>query len=324
MLFSQGGSDMANTASHVTVTPIHPCFGARVEGVDLAQPLDDATFKRIFDAFQEYSVLVFRDQRFSDEQQMAFSRRFGPLEETIKATGKENRLHPNLVDLSNTDPARDGKLMDWTDRRMLYQSGNQLWHTDSSFKPVPAMLSALSGREVPPVGGETEYASMRHAYATLPEETRRRLEGKVAVHSIIYSRSTIAKGLLDPDAEKELPPVRQALVRVNPSNGRKSIYIGSHAWYIEGIPYDQSRRLLDELLTHTTRPECVFQHRWQQWDLVMWDNRCMLHRGRPWDAARHARVMRRTTVAGESPTAAPRFATRIAVWDGIIPEGVGV
>jgi alpha-ketoglutarate-dependent 2,4-dichlorophenoxyacetate dioxygenase len=315
---------MADTTTGVTITPIHPCFGAHVAGIDLATPLDERSFRSIFDAFQEYSVLVFHDQRLTDEQQMAFSWRFGPLEETIKATGQENRLHPNLVDLSNTDPDHDGRLMDWTDRRMLYQSGNQLWHTDSSFKPVPAMVSLLSGREVPPAGGETEFVSMRHAHATLPEETRRRLEARVVVHSILYSRSTIAKGLFDPRHEKELPPVRQALVRVNPANGRTSIYIGSHAWYVEGMPYDESRRLLDDLLAHTTRPECIYQHRWRQWDLVMWDNRCMLHRGRPWDAAVHRRVMRRTTVAGEGPTVEPPFASRIAAWDGIIPEGVGV
>src|SRR5438874_8938932 len=201
----QGGVGMADTATGVTITPIHPCLGARVTGLDLAAPLDEASFRRIFDAFQEHSVLVFHDQRLRDEPQMAFSRRFGPLEETIKATGRENRLHPNLVDLSNTDPDHDGRLMDWTDRRMLYQSGNQLWHTDSSFKPVPAMASLLSGREVPPVGGETEFVSMRHAYRTLPEATRRGLEGKVVVHSILYSRSTIAKGLFDPEHEKGLP-----------------------------------------------------------------------------------------------------------------------
>jgi len=315
---------MADTATGVTITPIHPCLGARVTGVDLAAPLDEASFRRIFDAFQEHSVLVFHDQRLRDEPQMAFSRRFGPLEETIKATGRENRLHPNLVDLSNTDPDHDDRLMDWTDRRMLYQSGNQLWHTDSSFKPVPAMASLLSGREVPPVGGETEYVSLRHAYATLPAELQGRLEGRVVVHSILYSRSTIASGLFDPEHEQELPPVRQALVRANPFNGRSAIYIGSHAWYIEGMDYSESRRLLDELLAHTTRPECVYQHRWTQWDLVMWDNRAVLHRGRPWDAAQHRRVMRRTTLAGEGPTAEPPFATRTPAWDGIIAEGVGV
>ncbi|HKB26582.1 MAG TPA: TauD/TfdA family dioxygenase [Methylomirabilota bacterium] len=306
------------------IVPVHSCFGARVEGVDLARPLDEASFWRIFEAFQEYSVLVFPDQRLTDEQQMAFSRRFGPLEATIKSIGQERRLHENLVDLSNLDPQDDGKLMGWTDRRMLYQSGNQLWHTDSSFKPVPAMVSLLSGREVPPIGGETEFVSMRHAYATLPEETKRRLEGKVTVHSILYSRSTIAEGLFDAEHERDLPPVRQALVRANPANGRRAIYIGSHAWYVEGMAYDESRRLLDDLLAHTTRPERVYQHRWRQWDLVMWDNRCVLHRGRPWDAAVHRRVMRRTTVAGEGPTAEPPFASRTAVWDGTVPEGVGV
>jgi alpha-ketoglutarate-dependent 2,4-dichlorophenoxyacetate dioxygenase len=306
------------------ITPIHPYFGARVEGVDLAGPLDAVTFQAIFEAFQEYSVLVFHDQRITDEQQMAFSRRFGPLETTVRAIGRENRLHPNLVDLSNLDPERESTLMDWTHRRMVYQSGNQLWHSDSSFKPVPAMASLLSGREVPPAGGETEYASMRHAYATLPEEMRCRLEDAVAVHSILYSRSTIAPGLFDPEHEKELPPVRQALVRANPVNGRKSIFVGSHAWYVEGMGHDDSRRLLDDLLARTTRPECVYQHRWRPWDLVMWDNRCVLHRGRPWDAAQHRRVMRRTTVAGEGPTADPPFASRTPAWDGIVPEGVGL
>jgi alpha-ketoglutarate-dependent 2,4-dichlorophenoxyacetate dioxygenase len=312
------------SAATPTITPIHRCLGARVEGVDLAGHVSDEAFRTIFDAFQEFSVLVFNDQRLTDDQQMAFTTRFGPLEETLKATGREDRLHPNLVDLSNTDPDHEGRLMDWTDRRMLYQSGNQLWHTDSSFKPVPAMASLLSGREVPPTGGETEFASMRHAYATLDEATLRRIEGKVAVHSILYSRSTIAPGLLDPQHEKGLPPVRQALVRANPVNGRKSIYIGAHAWYVEGLGYDESRRLIHGLEAHATRPECVYQHRWKQWDLVMWDNRCALHRGRPWDAGRHVRVMRRTTLAGEGPTADPPFASRLPVWDGIIPEGIGV
>jgi len=306
------------------VTPVHPTLGARVEGVALGEPMAEATFRRIFDAFQEHSVLVFHDQRLTDEQQMAFSRRFGPLEATIKATGREDRLHPNLVDLSNLDPDHDDRLMGWDDRRMMYQSGNQLWHTDSSFKPVPAMASLLSGREVPPAGGETEFVSMRQAWDTLPPETRQRLEGRVAVHSILYSRSTIARGLLDPEHERELAPVRQALVRANPVTGRRAIYIGSHAWYIEGMEFAESRRLLDDLLAHTTRPECAYQHRWKPWDLVMWDNRCVLHRGRPWDAARHKRVMRRTTIAGEGPTADPPLATRTPAWDGIIAAGVGV
>ena len=314
---------MADSGTTLTITPLLPHLGARVDGVDLSQPVDAATFGRIAAAFEEHSVLIFSGQRLTDEQQMRFSERFGPLETTLNATGRENRLHPNLVDLSNVDPDHDDRRMDWSDRRMMYQSGNQLWHTDSSFKPVPAMASLLSGREVPPAGGETEFVSMRHAYATLPEATRRQIEGRVVVHSILYSRSTIAKGLLDPEHERGLPPVRQALVRVNPVNGRKAFYTGSHAWYIEGLPYNESRRILDDLLAHATRPELVLQHHWQQWDLVMWDNRCVLHRGRPWDASTHVRVMRRTTVAGEGPTADPPFASRTPVWEGIVPQGVG-
>ncbi|HSE91884.1 MAG TPA: TauD/TfdA family dioxygenase [Methylomirabilota bacterium] len=313
---------MATLTGQPTITTIHPHLGALVEGVDLARPLDDATFGAVFDAFQEHSVLVFRDQRLTDEQQMAFSEHFGPLETTIRSISKGGRLHPNLVDLSNLDPEAEDRLMDWGDRRMVYQSGNQLWHSDSSFKPVPAMASMLSGREVPPAGGETEFASLRHAWATLPDATRRLIEGRVAVHSIVYSRYTIAPGLFDPGQEQGVPPVRQALVRVNPVNGRKSIFVGSHAWYVDGMDYAESRRLLDDLLAHATRPECVYQHRWRPWDLVMWDNRCVLHRGRPWDAARHRRVMRRTTVAGDGPTAEPPLATRTPAWAGIIPESV--
>src|SRR5256884_7849448 len=296
------------------ITPVHPVLGARVEGVDLTAAVDDATFRKIHAAFQEYSVLIFPGQQLSDEQQMAFTARFGPLETTIKSIGQERRLPETRVDLSNVDPMAEIRLMGWSDRRMLYQSGNQLWHTDSSFKPVPAMASLLSGREVPPVGGETEYVSMRHAYATLPAELRGRLEGRVVVHSILYSRSTIAKGLFGPQHEQELPPVRQALVRANPFNGRSAIYIGSHAWYIEGMDYSESRRLLDELLAHTTRPERGYQHPWTQWGLVMWDNRAVLHRGRPWAAAQHRRVMRRTTLDGEGPTAEPTFVTRPPAW----------
>jgi alpha-ketoglutarate-dependent 2,4-dichlorophenoxyacetate dioxygenase len=314
---------MAIATPRLEITPIHPCLGATIGGVDLTRRVDDEIVRQIIDAFDEYSVLVFHDQRFTDQEQMAFAERLGPLETTIHAIGREDRLDPKLVDLSNVDPDHDAGLLPWTDRRMLYQSGNQLWHSDSSFKPVPAQASMLSGREVPPVGGETEFASMRHAWAELPDESRAALEGRVVVHSILYSRSLIAPGLFDPEQAIALRPVRQALVRTNPANGRKSIYVGSHAWYIEGMSGDESRALLDDLLAQTTRPERVYRHGWKQWDFVIWDNRCVLHRGRPWDSARYPRVMRRTTVAGEGPTANPAFATRTAGWDGIIPDGVG-
>ena len=281
-------------------------FGVEVHGIDLTEPVDGPVFAQIEAAFNEHSVLVFHEQFLTDAQQIAFSERFGPLEQTIRGIASEEVFAPEIAHLANVDGR--GEMIAPDDKRMIYHSGNQLWHTDSSFKPVPAHSSALSGREVPPVGGETEFASMRHAYAGLPEATKALLDDKVAVHSIIYSRSLIAKGLFDPTQAANLPAVRHALVRANPANGRKSIYIGSHAWFIEGLPYAESRRVLDELLALTTAPDRVYRHVWAQWDLVMWDNRCVLHRGRPWDSARNPRIMRRTTVAGDGPTANPPLA----------------
>jgi alpha-ketoglutarate-dependent 2,4-dichlorophenoxyacetate dioxygenase len=300
---------MAIATGLPTIVPVHPLFGAEVSGVDLTRPLDGATFAAIAAAFDEYSVLVFRGQPLTDEQQMAFSERFGPLETTVRTLGKEDQLGAHMVDLNNVD--EQGKLMDWSDRRMLYQSGNQLWHTDSSFKPVPAHSSALSARVVPPEGGETEFASMRVAHATLPEELRRAVQGRTVVHSFGFSRSLIDPGI-GTEVGRDYPPVRHALVRANPRNGRESLYIGSHAWVIEGMGIDESRILLAKLLEHTTRPDRVHQHHWQVGDLVMWDNRCVLHRGRLWDSARHARVMHRTTVAGDGPTAQPPFVHELA------------
>ena len=309
------------------ITPVNQDFVAEIAGIDLRAPLTPDVANGLKAALDEYAVLVIPDQALNEAQQLKVAEVFGPLETSVGASiynaKRPRRLdHAQLSDISNLDES--GKLLEAGDIRRLINLSNQLWHTDSSFKPVPAMASLLSGREVPPAGGETEFVSARHAYATLPDETRRRLEGRVVVHSILYSRSTIAKALFDPEQERALPPVRQALVRANPMNGRKSIYIGSHAWYIEGLPYEESRRLLDDLLAHTTREGAAYQHRWKQWDLVMWDNRCVLHRGRPWDASRHARIMRRTTVAGDGPTADPPFASRTPMWEGIVPQGVGV
>jgi alpha-ketoglutarate-dependent 2,4-dichlorophenoxyacetate dioxygenase len=301
---------MATIAAPVTISPAHPAFAAEVSGVDLTRRLDDATFERIAVAFDDYSVLVFRGQALSDEQQMAFSERWGPLETTVRTLGGEDRLGAHIVDLSNTDP--DGKLMGWDDRRMLYQSGNQLWHSDSSFKPVPAHSSALSARVIPPEGGETEFASMRVAYEHLAEDLHldanvcRDLDRLIVVHSFGFSRSMIDPGI-GTEIGRDYPPVRHALVRANPRNGRRSLYIGSHAWFIEGIGLDESRILIARLLEQTTRPDRVYRHRWQVGDLVMWDNRCVLHRGRPWDSARYKRVMHRTTVAGDRATADPAF-----------------
>jgi alpha-ketoglutarate-dependent 2,4-dichlorophenoxyacetate dioxygenase len=284
----------------ISIERIHPNFGARITGVNLARGVDDATFKDIFDAFNEYSVLVFPGQPMTDEQQIAFSRRFGALEETISSIANNPNVARQIAFLANIDP--DGNLIDPGDKRMVYHSANQLWHTDSSFKRVPALASMLSGREVPPEGGQTEFASMRVTWDRLPDDMKRFLEGRIALHSFAYSRGLVAAGLLRPEDEAQVPPVEQVLVRTNPVNGRKSVYVASHASHIVGMPVDEGRAIIKRLIDMTTQPENVYSHQWAVGDAVMWDNRCMLHRGRPWDGNKYRRVMHRTTVAGVGPT----------------------
>jgi alpha-ketoglutarate-dependent 2,4-dichlorophenoxyacetate dioxygenase len=284
----------------LTMRRLHPLFGAEIVGVDV-KSVDPPTFQAVVDAFNEHSVLLFRGQSLTDEQQIAFSRRFGPLETTIRSIASQSGTPDHIANLSNVDA--DDRLIPAGDKRNVFNAGNQMWHTDSSFKKVPAHASLLSGREIPPAGGETQFASMRVAYERLPADVQRLLEDKVAVHSFAYSRGLVDDGLLPPEHAAQVPPVRQALVRVNPVNGRKAFYVGSHACEIVGMPTAEARALLRELRVAATRPELVYTHRWQVGDLVMWDNRCMLHRGRPWDESRYRRVMHRTTVAGDGPTA---------------------
>ena len=284
----------------VTTRALHPLFGVEALGIDVTR-LDEAAFEEVVALFEEHSVLLFRGQTLSDEAQIGFSRRFGPLETTIRSIASQAATPIHVANLSNVDA--EGRLIPTGDKRNLYNAGNQMWHTDSSFKKVPAHASLLSAREVPPEGGETQFASMRVAYARLPEDTRAFLEDKVAVHSFVYSRGLVDDALMPPDHAAQVPPVRQAMVRANPVHGRKAFYVGSHACEIEGLPTAGARALLRELREAATRPDLVYTHRWRVGDLVMWDNRCMLHRGRPWDESRYRRVMHRTTVAGVGPTA---------------------
>jgi alpha-ketoglutarate-dependent 2,4-dichlorophenoxyacetate dioxygenase len=284
----------------LTTRTLHPDFGVEIVDLDVAR-IDDATFREVVAAFEQHSVLLFRGQSLTDDRQIAFSRRFGPLETTIRSIASRAGTPIHVANLSNVD-AQD-RLIPAGDKRNLYNAGNQMWHTDSSFKRVPAHASLLSAREIPPVGGETQFASMRVAYARLPADLQRFLDGKVAIHSFVYSRGLVDDALMPPDHAAQVPPVRQALVRGNPVNGRKAFYVGSHACEIVGMPTAEARALLRELRETATRPELVYTHRWRVGDLVMWDNRCMLHRGRPWDESRYRRVMHRTTVAGAGPTA---------------------
>jgi len=285
----------------ILVASVGGDFVARVSGLDLSKPLDDGAFGQVRGAFHHYAVLVFPEQRISDDQQIAFSERFGPLEVSIRKDRPRRIANPRVSDISNVDE-RD-RVFDPDDERAIYNAGNRLWHSDSSFKRVPAMASLLSGREVPPEGGETEYADLRAAWDALPADRKRGLDELVAEHSFVYSRGLIGYDQFTDAERAEVPPVPQAVVRTHPATGRKSLYVGSHASHVIGRPVEESRALLRELLDFATQPQFVYRHAWRQHDLVMWDNRCVLHRGRPWDERRYRRVMHRTTVAGAGPTA---------------------
>lgn len=275
-------------------------FGAEITGVDLTRPVDDAIFGAIRDAFDEYSVLVFRDQDFDDESQIAFSQRFGPLEMTVDSNSGGGTA---IADISNVDP-ESNEIMPVDGWLSRFNSGNEMWHTDSSFKEIPALASLLSGREVPPVGAETQFVSMRLAYNELSESEKDRLEDLVAVHDFTYSRGLVDPELLDEEQQKATPPVRHAVVRTNPANGRKAFYSGAHASHIVGWPLEKGRALLKDLVARAAAPGTILTHEWWPLDFVIWDNRCILHRGRTWDKARYRRIMHRTTVAGDGPTAA--------------------
>ena len=283
----------------ITVTPLHPHIGAEIRGVDLGRPVPLDVFATIDAAFNRHAVLVFPKQPLGDEQQIAFSRLFGPLETSPEYAGsKKSRLpHREIADISNLDP--DGRVMSAEDKRLLFNRGNQLWHTDSSFKYVPARCSLLSAREIPPAGGETEFADLRAAYDALPEERRRALEGLVAEHSIFRSRALIGFTEFNEDIRRELPPVPQLVVRRHASSGRKTLYLASHASHIIGWPLEDGRRLIEELIAFATQPQFVYQHRWRVGDLVVWDDRCTMHRGRRYDDTKYRRDMHRTTVSDE-------------------------
>ena len=282
----------------VSVTPLHPLFGAAISGLDLRQPLSVETIRSIVRVLDRYAVLVFRQQALTDSAQIAFSSLFGTLEGPAVSSlrkARSIRLGSGLLaDVSNLDA--DNRIRDEHDPWRLFQRANQLWHTDSSFKQVPASISILCAREVPPNGGDTEFADMRAAYDELDQATRDGIEGLAAVHSIAYSRSLVGYEALSETERAALPPVAHPLVRVHPGSGRRSLYVGSHASHIAGFQMSEGRALLRSLTEFATNPRFVYRHCWQLFDLVMWDNRCTLHRGRPYDELHHRRDMRRTTV----------------------------
>jgi len=280
----------------------HDVFVAEVGRIDLTRPVSPNDVAFVEAAIAEHAVLVFRDQRITDEQQLAFSRCFGDLEET-RGTGiskpGEQRLHPAFADVSNLDT--DNVVLARDNRRRLYSLGNMLWHSDSSFKSVPATYSLLSGRVVVERGGETEFADMRAAYDALDAGTKAEIADLVCEHSLIHSRETLGFGDLSDAERATMRPVRQVLTRTHPVSLRKSIYLASHIGGIIDWPVPEARAFIRDLTEHATQRRFVYRHQWRPFDLVMWDNRCTMHRARRFDSTQ-VRDMRRTTVAGTAPT----------------------
>ncbi len=274
------------------IVPLGPGFAAELRGVTLAEiAADDAAYAAARAAFEEHSVLVFRGQEVTDEAQLAFSRRFGPPEVT-KVGSQGTGTH--FVILSTI--GEDGKVVPADHRLALRNKANQLWHTDSSFKRVPALTSVLSARIIPARGGETEYVSTRLAFERLEPALRTKLENSFAWHDYAHSRGQIAPGLASPEERAALPPQCWRLAWKNPANGRSAIYLASHAYAIEGMERAAGKKLIDELMDAATAPGTSYVHSWRSGDVVMWDNRATMHRGRPWPA-HEARLMVRTTIS---------------------------
>jgi alpha-ketoglutarate-dependent 2,4-dichlorophenoxyacetate dioxygenase len=292
----------------VSIRPLTPAFAGEVSGVDLRESLARADAAAIEAGMDRYAVLVVPGQAISDEQQKAFTRNFGEIEKAAGghiAKPHERRLEPEMIDVSNLDPA--GKPLPRDDRHRMFNLGNRLWHSDSSFRVVPAKYSLLSARVIATSGGNTEFADMRAAYDALDAATKAEIAELVCEHSLLHSRGALGFTEFTPEERALFRPVRQRLVRTHPVTGRKSLFLASHAGAIIGWPVPEARAFLRDLTEHATAPRFVYVHVWRPFDLVMWDNRQTMHRVRRFDET-EVRDMRRTTVAGDAPTAAQEAA----------------
>jgi alpha-ketoglutarate-dependent 2,4-dichlorophenoxyacetate dioxygenase len=286
----------------VSIRPLHPVFAAEVYGIDCRASLGAQEIEAVDAGMNEYAVLVFRGQDITDQQQLAFTRHFGELE-NYNTPGhvrkrEDQRLGPSIADFSNLD--KDGNIMSGEDRVWFFKLGDRLWHSDSSFRPVPAKYSLLSARILPSWGAATEFADMRAAYDALDDRTKAEVEDLICEHSLIYSREAIGFTDLTPEETAAFLPVRQPLVRTHPETGRKSLFLSSHAGAILDWTIPEARMFLRDLTEHAAQREFVYSHSWRPHDLVMWDNRSTMHRARRFDRT-EARDVRRTTLAGEAP-----------------------
>jgi len=279
----------------ISVFPVTPRFAAEVGDIDLSQPLNAATLQAVRDAFATYAVLAFPAQTLTVQQHLAFAKNFGPLEVTVQRALRTEKLRvpEQIADIANMDA--NGALWKKESRLRLFQMGNRLWHTDSSFKAPSGYASMLYARSVAPIGGHTEFADMRAAWDALPAATKTRLQGLIAEHSLMYSRRRLGFTQFTAEEKVAFAPVRRPLLRRIPESGRDTLYVASHIGRIEGLPDAETEALVAELIAHATQRQFVYTHRWRVGDLVMWDNRCTLHRGRAYDDATQPRDLRRVT-----------------------------
>ncbi len=287
----------------IDIRPLTQDFAGEVSGADLTRPLSAGDVAALEAGMDRFAVLVYHDQPVTDEQQKSFSLNFGALETTVGGTvtkAKDQRLGEYMADVSNLDA--DNKPLARDDRRRMFNLGNQLWHSDSSFRAIPAKYSILSGRITVDKGGRTEFADMRAAYDALDAGTKAEIEDLVCEHSLMYSRGTLGFTELSPDEKAIFRPVRQRLVRTHPVTARKSLFLASHIGTIIGWPMPEARAFIRDLTEHATQPQFLYKHVWKQYDMVMWDNRSTMHRVTRFDDTQ-VRDMRRTTVAGDSMTA---------------------
>lgn len=286
----------------ITISPMTQGFAAEIGDVDLSRPLAPDEVAAIKQAFWDYAVLIFPGQEITEEQHLEFAKHIGPIEISIAVynPGVSLRVRSEFADVSNLN----GKGQIWREgsRTRMFQIGNRLWHTDSSFKCLPARASILYARSIAPIGGHTEFADLRAAYDALPDAMKRRLTGLVAMHSLATSRARTGFTDFTEGERNNLPPVPQVIARTIPENGRKSLYIASHAGRIVGMPDEEGRALIDRLIAHATQRQFTYLHRWRLHDLVMWDDRCTMHRGTDFDDLRWRRDMIRATVSDVANT----------------------
>jgi len=288
----------------ITFTPLHSHFAAEVTGIDLREPVSAEDVTAIDDAMAKYAVLVFRGQDIDAEQHAAFTKNFGPLDAglTLAISRKPRLDNSDVIDLANFDES--GEVLPVDNARTVSLIANQLWHSDSSFKSPPAKYSILCGIDLPAEGGETEFADERAAYDALPEKMKEKVEDLVGEHWAFHSRNMLGGAGFSQEGMDQLPPVKWPMVHTIPESGRKSLYIGVHIHEIEGMGTAEARMLVSDLIEHATQREFVHQHEWQNHDILMWDNRCTMHRGRPYDLSARRELRRCSTEVVFNQTAA--------------------